>query len=115
MMVNFLKLSNRNKSKAVFLKQNEWIQENFDEKVTYEYYTVESAVYDIRLEYNLSTLLKRWCNKSNNAVTLLHLNAKQSYQLLHRVKEARPTLRLQLTQQLTLKNKRAHLQISNNR
>lgn len=53
---------------------------------------------------DLSTLLKRWCNKSNNvykyynAVTLLHLNAKQSYQLLHRVKEARPTLRLQLTQ-----------------
>lgn len=103
-MVNFLKLSNHNSSKAVFLKQNEWIQENFDEKVSYEYYTVKSAVYDIRLEYNLSTLLKRWCNKSNNvykyynAVTLLHLNAKQSYQLLHRVKEARPTLRLQLTQ-----------------
>ena len=64
---------------------------------------------------DLSTLLKRLCNKSNNVVTLLHLNAKQSYQLLHRVKEARPTLRLQLTQQLTLKNKRAHLQISNNR
>jgi hypothetical protein len=50
-MVNFLKLSNHNSSKAVFLKQNEWIQENFDEKVSYEYYTVKSAVYDIRLEY----------------------------------------------------------------